>query len=243
MKQILALLVLSILASSASAKDDGIRLQGAVGDCRFTGSPDGQWWQRDHEHSNDFKEHCGEIGISVPVAYGFRAHARFVTLGRAHTRAFAQTYPDDNKSRADLTLDPRRAECQPQFTSNCEYYWTGDGGPTPGFVLGFSHDLFSVGVVRFEGEAGAFIHQLKWNNQVYPLGCAENDCPWRIAINQKSGYQVAPMVGLTSYIGIARGIDLYVAFREYLRIGEHVNVTAGIKGPVEQWLAGVQLTF
>jgi hypothetical protein len=242
MKTIFALL-LGIFATSAIAGQDGIRLQAGFGDCRFTGSPPGQWWQPDHDHSNDFKDHCGEARVSVPVAYGFRAYAGMVTLGRAHTRAIAQTYPADNKALADLTLDPNRAECAEQFRNNCNYYWTGDGGPTPGFALGFSRELFRFGRLSVEPEVGVFIHQLKWNNQVYPLGCPDTECGWRITINQKSGYQFAPVIGVTATFEIMRKLDLYVAFREYLRIGEHVNVTAGVKGPVEQWLAGVQLTF
>lgn len=242
MKTIFALL-LGIFVSSALAGQDGIRLQAAVGDCRLTGSPPGQWWQPDHEHSNDFKDHCGEIAISAPVAYGFRAHAKFVTLGRAHTRALAQTFPEDSRALADLTLDPNRRECADRFSNNCIYQWTGDGGPTPGVVLGFSRELFRLGRLSVEPELGVFIHKIKWNNQVYPLGCPESECAWRIEVNQRSGYQFAPVVGVTATFEIVPKLDLYVAFREYFRIGEHVNVTAGIKGPVEQWLAGVQLTF
>lgn len=242
MKTIFALL-LSITAASAIAGQDGIRLQAAGGDCRLTSSPPGQWWQPDHDHSNDFKDHCGEVRITAPVAYGFRAYAGIVTLGRAHTRAFAQTYPDDNKALANLSADPRRQECADKFSNDCLYYWTGDGGPTPGLVLGFSRQLFKAGRLSVEPELGVFIHQMKWNNQVYPLGCPESECAWRITINQRSGYQFAPVVGVTALFEVAPKLDLYVAFREYLRIGEHVEVTAGIKGPVEQWLAGVQLTF
>lgn len=240
------LLVLGVLVDHAHAAE--LTLEAGLGRSAFTGSPPGQWWQPEHEHSNALKDDSGEIGVSLPVsAFGteFKLHARYVSLGRAHTRALAQTYPEDNKALANLSADLRRAECNEKFTNNCLYYWTGDGGPRPGFVLSVSHELLRYGRLRLDGEAGAFIHRLTWNNQVYPLDCADTQCSWRIAVDQKSEWKVTPMIGATALFELSHEykVDFYAGFRRYYQIGEHVEVTAGIKGSADQWVAGLQKTF
>ena len=240
------LLVLGVLVDHAHAAE--LTLEAGLGRCAFTGSPPGQWWQPEHEHSNALKDDCGEIGVAWPVSvFGaeLKLHGRYVSLGRAHTRALARTFAGDDASRANLNADIRRPECNPAFEMDCLYFWTGDGGPKPGFVLSVSHELLRFGRLRLDGEVGAFIHRLSWNNQVYPLDCADTQCSWRITIDQKSGWQVAPMIGATALFELSRAdkLDLYVGFRRYYRIGEHVPVTAGIKGPADQWVAGLQKTF
>jgi hypothetical protein len=241
-----ALLALAQLASAATL--DGLRVEGGVGDCRFSPSPPGQWWQPDHEHSNDYKDHCGEIGASLPVASVFgrelRLGARYVTLGRAHTRAIARTFDNDDAKLADASLDPQREECHKQIAKDCDLWWTGDGG-AKGLEFALTYELLSRGPFRLEGEAGAYVHQIKWNNQVYPLGCPDTSCAYRVTVNQKSDYQISPVVGLRLFFELSREdkLDLFVGFQEFLRIGEHTPVTAGVKGPVEKWTFGIAKTF
>ena len=65
--------------------------------------------------------------MALPVSvFGaeLKIHARYVSLGRAHTRALARTFDNDDASRANVNADIRRRECDSEFAMDCLYFWT-----------------------------------------------------------------------------------------------------------------------
>ncbi len=227
-------LLLVAIALPSYAAESGITFDAGYADCRFTPSPDGQWWQKDQDHSNRYKAGCGTLGFSARLNPAWTAGIHFVSLGRAETNALAVTCPGDDCAARDTTANIRRAECSTSFKDNCLYQWRG-AGRAEGFNFSLRYHLFDMGKVRIEAKGGAFAHRLAWNEVVEPMGCMDN-CSWRIQVDQRSSYRIAPMGGAVASWGY-----FYASWEFYGRIGEHTPVSAGVKGPVEVKTIGVMI--
>lgn len=221
-----------------------VRVEIASGQARYGQSPDNMWWQSGHENQSVYK-HNGTIdaGIGVSINPTWSVNLRYVNFGLAHTRALAITCPNDDCTKRDLTKDTRRAECGQGFAENCLYQWNGDGGDNPGLNFSISARALRLGQLSIEPEIGLFLYRMHWNEQVYPLGCTDNTCPWRVTVEQKTGYYLSPMGGLMARLAITKELSLVAGTRYYLRTSQHVPISAGISGPVQTWLAGVAINF
>lgn len=217
----------------------------AAGQGRFGKSPDGMWWQSDHDNPSRYKDNRSfELGVAGRITGSYGWSIRYVSLGRAHTRAMARTSVGDDAKNIDRSKDGRRAACQSGFNEdNCEYQWSGDGGPTPGLNFAIDYELVKIGRFSLEPEVGAYVYRMKWSEQVFPMDCTDTACPWRVTVEQKTGYYVSPMAGLTARFSLARNASVFVATRYYLRTSQHVPISAGISGPAQTWLAGITTSF
>lgn len=234
----------ALFAGGVKASIPDIKFEVAGGQCRYQKAPDGLYQWHDQEHPSLFKDNgCGEIGIAgnLNPAYGWSL--RYVNLGRAHTRGITATCPGDNCNNRDATLNPRRPDCATSFNEqNCEYQWNGDGG-IKGINFAVNHELFKLGPVHFDGELGVLLYQMKWNIQVFPMDCSDGDCAWRETVNQKTGYFLSPMGGLTARIPITDRASLFAGTRIYLRTSQHLPISSGVQGYLQCWIAGIQTSF
>lgn len=221
-----------------------VRLELGLGQARYGQSPDGMWWQSDHQNQSVYK-HNGAIdaGVAVSLNPAWSFNVRYVNFGQAHTRALAVTCPGDDCTKRDMTKDLRRAECGRGFAENCLYQWNGDGGDNPGLNFSLSVRALSFERLSIEPELGLFIYRMHWNEQVYPLGCTDGACPWRVTVDQKTGYYVSPMGGLIARVALTKDLSAFAGTRYYLRTSQHVPISAGISGPVQMWLAGLAWSF
>lgn len=212
----------------------------AVGECRFEKSPDGMWWQSDHENYSRYKNNrCGEIEVArkFDQAPALGWSIRYVTLGTAETNALASACPGDDCSKADRTIDQYRAECDKSFQANCVYHWR-TVNQIKGLNFALNLEVARKGIFAAELEGGVFAYFLKSYGEVTSTRCRDDNCPWRESIVQQSGLLLSPMVGMT-----LRGGPFFVATRYYFRTSQHSPITAGISGGVQTWLVGVQTSF
>lgn len=232
-----------LLIGIAGSSFSQVRVDVAAGQGRYQASPAGQWWQPDQNNQNRYKDNQSvEMGLSGKINPTFGWAVRYVNLGRAHTRATAVTTPSDSGQR-DKSKDPSRSECKQAFNEdNCLYHWSGDGGSSPGINLSGTAQLLTLGRLSFEGELGAYLYKMKWSEQVCPVDCQTNDA-WRVTVEQKTGYYISPMGGLTARLSITKDISVFVATRLYTRTSQHVPISAGISGPAQTWLGGVSITL
>lgn len=214
-----------------------LKFELGVGQCRFGPSPDGMWWQKDQEHSNRYKTNgCIEWGVAGKVNPLFGWSLRWVDLGQAHTNALAIACANDDCSKTDRT-QIRRAECSAGIKGDCLYQWKGAGG-IKGVNFALSMEMLRHGHLSLEGELGVLVYRMRWSEQIYPMGCDGASCPWRYEVEQKTGYYASPEVSL-----IARYKYLWAGTRYYTRTSQHVPISAGISGPAQTWMAGVQVPF
>lgn len=246
--QTLLCVVIAAIAACTATKafSDPLRLEVAGGQCRYQQTPDGMYvWQHDENHASTFKDNgCGEIGISGKFAgsdYGWAV--RYVNLGRAHTRAITAGCPNDDCTDRDTTKDVHRPECLTNFNDdNCEYQWNGDGG-IKGINFSASMRLAQVGPIRVEGELGLLLYQMKWNIQVFPMGCSDGDCPWRMTANQQTGYYLSPMGGIVGRVALTKNSSVFAGTRVYMRTSQHIPISSGVTGYSQTWMAGIQTSF
>lgn len=241
------LLCVSALAYSGEGlkvPESDLRLEVAFGQCRFQKSPDGMWWQKDQENNSRYKDNgCGEFGIRGTLNPVFGWSLRYVNLGRAHTNSRAVTCPADNCANRDPKKDFQRADCMPKFNEdNCRYQWLGDGG-IKGIAFALNAELFAYGRFSLEGEAGAMLYQLKWNAQIYPLGCHDGACPWRETVDQKTNYALTPLAGLALRYRLTEHSSIFLKSDIYFRTQQHLPISAGIGGYAQTWLAGMSMSF
>ena len=217
-------------------------LEVAGGQCRYGSSPDGMWWQSDQEHSNRYKTNgCMQFGGALYLNPAWAVTARAINLGHAGLNALAVACPGDDCSKSNPALDKQRAACAGKFTEDCLYRWKG-AGDIKGVLFGFRAKALSAADFSVEPELGVFVYRARWSAQVYPLTCssgADNaTCPWRIEAEQKSGYYVSPEAGL-----MLRYKYLFAGTQYFFRTTQHTNITAGIGGPAQTWIAGVTVNF
>ena len=224
---------LSLAGSSFSEDRAKITADLGFANCRHTPSPDGQWYQKDQDHSNRYKGGCGTFGLSIPVSGNWTAGIHYVSLGRVETHALAVNFPGDDRANMTAEINPRRAECRESMKEGCLYQWH-TGSSTHGLNFSASYLLFNLGDASIEAKGGLYVHKLSNAAVVEPLGCRDN-CAWRGHLDQ-SATRIAPMWG-----GVVRWKWLYASWEFYERIGEHTPVTANIKGRVEVKTIGVSI--
>lgn len=228
-------------ASIMNPPQAGLKFETAAGQCRFEKSPDGMWWQSDHENDSRYKNNrCGEVGVSMKFAPApaIGWSARYVTLGDAETNALAVSCPGDDCAGVDHhSAALLRPECAQAFAANCLYHWR-TVNTIKGFNFALNGEILRHGPFAAELEAGAFVYYLKSYAEVHSPGCNDGACPWRVEIQQYSGWLVSPMVGATLRAG-----PFFVASRYYFRTSQHSPVTAGIAGGAQTWLIGIQTSF
>lgn len=251
MKTVFAAVLLSILASNTFAVEEHrLRAEVAYGQGRFERSPPGMWWQPDHDNPSQYKDNQSwEAGLSYSLTPIFGVSARLVHIGWAHTRARATTCPLDDCANRDRSLDSRRQDCPLAFSdNNCMYEWDGDGGINHGINLALTAELLKVWRLSFEAEGGVLLYRVNWSEQVHNIGCSGTECPWRMDVDQRSDFFLSPMVGATLRADrcfglLPAGWGCSAGTRYYFRTTQHTPVTAGIAGPAQTWLIGMQKTF
>jgi opacity protein-like surface antigen len=136
-----ALLGLSI---AINAHSEGLRVEGAVGQCQAKTSGEGDWWQGDDFTSDQIKSGCYQIGVSKIYGHlGWRA--AWVDLGRAklHEDAWGGVFPDG--------------------TPGPEPHWTAKGeGRVYGPTFGGLYERSLIGKLLGSAEAGVFGYRSYW---------------------------------------------------------------------------------
>lgn len=215
-------------------RNTGITLDFGLSDNRFTPSPDDQWRQKDQDGTGRYKTTAGTFGLSFELNPAWTVGIHYASFGRPHVDALAVAFPGDARENMTAAIDPKRADCQPQFNGNgCLYQWH-----TASYVRGVnfstSFRMFEIEGVRFDAKVGLFAHKLSTSAIVEPLGCRDN-CPWRVQVDQ-SAERISPMLG-----AVVRWKWIFASWESYERIGAHTPVTANVKGAVEVKTIGVRI--
>lgn len=241
---VLVAFAFTFICSHAQAGDT-LRFEVAGGQCRYQQAPEGLYqWRYDETHQSQYKDNgCGEIGIAGDINSRFGWAVRYTNLGRAHTRGITATCPNDDCNLRDASVSAARPECADHFNEqNCEYQWNGDGG-IKGINFSVNTEIARIGKVSLEGELGVLLYQMKWNIQVFPMGCSDGDCPWRETANQQTGYYLSPMGGLVARFALTKNASLFAGSRLYMRTSQHIPISSGVTGYSQTWVAGVQTSF
>lgn len=201
-------------------------------DCRFTSAPDGQYYQKDQNHSQQLKAGCGLAGFSFargPWTFGLH----YVDLGTARTEAVAIAFEGDEKANFPAGTDPYRSECVAGIKGNCAYQFR-TSNKVYGFNFSAARELFKIGEVSFDAKAGLYLHRLVLHAQVEPTTCRDN-CPWTFRMEQ-AATRITPTWG-----AVVRWKYFFASWEFYENIGNHTPVTAGIKGRSEVKTIGVSI--
>lgn len=227
------LLSLALAAPLSAIAQHGVSLELGYVQPRYTPSPDNQWWQKDQDSSGRYKTNGMSVGLNFDLNPSWTASLRYVDLGRPRVDALAVTFPND--SRADLVpgTDTLRAECSTSYQSGCLYQWHTQSH-IRGFEFDFAQKLFQIGTVRVDGKVGLLAYHMNQTAVWEPLGCRDN-CPWRLTFNQ-SGNGLSPSWG-----AVVRWKYLYFMWDFKERIGEHMPVTANVKGRMEVKTFGLRI--
>lgn len=206
-------------------------VQFAVGQSRYTPSPDGVWWNRDQEHSNRYKTNgVMQFGAHAKVSENFGVQVDWVNLGWARTNSQAVACANDDCSKTDMS-QIRRAPCNAELTGDCLYNFRGAGG-IKGLKLGVTWAPLHLGPFTPELEAGLLAYKARWSIRVTPLDCTHDDraCSWTREIEQSTrcGFVcLSPEVGGTLWWKNTVGLT----GQYYFRTTQHTPMTAGFGGP------------
>jgi hypothetical protein len=204
-----------------------------AGQCRYQAQPDGQWMNRDQEHSNRYKTNgCPQFGVTMTLNPAWSVSADWVNLGWARTNAQAVACAGDS---CPPKLDPKRAECNKELTGDCLYNFRGAGG-VKGLKFAFLWDAYKLGPVTAQLEGGVLAYVIRQSIRVTPLDCTADDktCSWTREIEQKTrcgSICLSPEVGATLWWK-----NLGAGFQYYLRTTQHTTMTAGFGGPATVWM-------
>ena len=212
-------------------------VEAAVGQCRLSRSPENMWWRGDMENSSHFKTNwCPQFGAALDVGPIFGFSARWVNLGNATVNSIVVSCPDDDCSKADPTKY-RRPECNNGPNENCIQRTRGSWN-VRGMLFTINAEAFNVAGISVRPEAGAYVYRVRGTVRVMPIGCDESRCPWSADIVQQTGYYISPEVGL-----MLHWRNVFVGTQYFLRTTQHTNISAGIGGPAQTWVAGVRVPF
>jgi len=211
----------------------GVSLDLGYSDCRFTPAPDGQWYQKDQDHSSRYKAGCGTAGFSFDLTPGWTVGIHYVQLGRTRVDALAIAFPGDDRAKFDASTVPTRAECDRTWHDGCTYQWRSSSF-TRGVNFSTSFRMFELGSVRFDAKVGAYAYKITQSSVVEPLNCRD-DCAWR-GVMEQNGKGLSPTWG-----GVVRWKFLYASWERYETVGDHMPVVANFKGPVEVKTIGVRI--
>lgn len=222
-----------LLLGIAGSNFAQVSIEAGYADCRHTSAPDGQYYQKNQEFSQQLKSGCGKVGLSYKLSSDWILGVDYVSLGTARTEATAIAFAGDDASNFHAGTDAYRAECLSGPTGNCAYQFR-TSNKVYGFNFSAAYRMFNLGPVEFYGKGGLYLHRLVLHAQVEPTTCRDN-CPWTIRMEQAAN-RVTPMWGV-----VARWKYLYVSWERYENIGVHSPVTAGIKGSAEVKTIGVSI--
>lgn len=235
-----------IACDKAHAEPSGFTFDLGIGEARSTPAPDGQWYQKEQLNSVRTIDNVHSIGFSLRASQRFTLGLHYATLGQVSIDADAVTCPgDDCDHNRDNTKDFHRADCQAAFNpDNCQYRWV-SSGRAKGMLGTVAFRLYDMGALGFDLRAGGYFHQLKYGAVVERLGCQDDPSCRLVTVEQKARYGLAPVLGLGAKYAPdwARGGYLAVTWDRFFRMGEHIEVTAGFKGPTDRTMiwAGLPL--
>lgn len=211
-----------------------------AGQCRYGEAPDGQWQNRDQEHSNRHKTNgCLQFGAAWRLNPSMGFSIDWVNLGWARNNAQAVACAND---KCPPQQDPRRAECNDKLTGDCLYNFRGAGGIKGiKFVATWETPKWHDFSAQFG--AGAFAYVIRQSMRVTPLNCTADDrtCNWTREIEQKTRCGLvclSPEVEATLWWK-----NLGFGWQHYFRTTQHTNMTAAFGGPANVWLGKVRVTW
>lgn len=227
------------LCWTAKAQGVGLTLDLGAGEARNTPAPDGQFYQKEHENSVRTKDNVHSFGLSFQPEGPWTLGLHYTTLGQVAIEALAVTCPADDcgKSR-DNSKDFRRAGCQPTFNEdNCQYRWV-SAGRAKGVLFSAAYRFVDLGPLGLDLRGGAYLHQLKYGAVVERVGCQDDPSCRLLTIEQQSRYRLAPMLGIGAKYAPAwaHGGFAALTWDRFFRMGEHIEVTAGFKGPTDRMM-------
>lgn len=214
-------------------RHSGVTFDTGYADCRHTSAPDGQYYQKNQNFSQQLKSGCGTAGLSYRLSDDWILGADYVSLGTARTEATAIAFTGDDAANFAAGTDAYRAECKDGIKGNCAYQFR-TANKVYGFNFSAAYRFFNVGPVEFYGKGGLYLHRLVLHAQVENVNCRDN-CPWTFRMEQ-SANRLTPMWGV-----VARWKYFYASWERYENIGAHSPVTAGIKGSAEVKTIGVSI--
>lgn len=235
---------MTILTPKAHAAPSGWTFDMGAGEARSTPPPDGQFYQKEFQNSVRTIDNVHSIGFSLRASERWTLGLHYATLGQVAIDADAVTCPrDDCANGRDNTKDFRRAECQPAFNDdNCQYRWV-SSGRAKGMLGTLAYRVADMGALGFDARGGAYFHQLKYGAVIERLGCQDDPSCRLAVVEQKARYGLAPMLGLGAKYAPewAKGGYLALTWDRFFRMGEHIEVTAGFKGPTDRTMLFVGL--
>lgn len=217
-----------------------ISLQVGTGQCRYSPSPDGMWWNRDQEHSNRYKTNgCLQLGVHAAVNPQLGFQVDWVNLGWARTNSQAVACANDD---CPPKADPKRAECNKELTGDCLYNFRG-AGSIKGLKFGVTYAPVIWGNWRPELEAGVLAYKARWSIRVTPLDCTADDrtCSWSREIEQSTrcgSICLSPEVGAMLWWK-----NIGFGGQYYFRTTQHTPLTAGFGGPAHIWMVKGRITL
>ncbi len=218
------------------------RVDLAMGQCRYSPSPNGMWWQRDEPHSNRYKtNNCFQPGLHFQITQTYGVNLRYVDLGTASLNALAWVCDNDDCSTLDKSKADRN-ECKEGFNKNCLARWASHGG-VKGVSASIDAEVLRMGKLGIEAELGVLIYRAQWHASVTNFDCQGGDCPWQIQVGQRSGTYVSPLTSLYLRYHLTKELSVYGGTQIYWRTAQHTNISPGINGKAQTWLAGVSVGF
>lgn len=234
-------LLAAVFAAPAFAIN-GVTIDVGAGEARATAAPDGQFWQKENHNSLRMKDNVQAIGISFQLNPMWSVGAHTANLGTYEIHAQAVTCPGDDCTKADRTKDPSRPECKGKFSDDsCRYSWVSNGGAR-GFTLDTAITPWDWHGLKPQVRGALYVHRVYWRAVVENTDCRDAGC-WRYAFNQKSYYQIRPVLGLgVEYAPAwAKGGSLVLSVDRFFDIAKHNEVTAGFKGDIDRTMIWVKL--
>lgn len=203
-------------------------------DCRYTPSPNGQFWQSDSDHSSRYKSGCGRFGLGLQITPAWNLNAAWVNLGRTDVNALAWACPGDDCTRLVKSVSP---DCPQALKENCQYRFN-SGAYARGLALGTRLRLFEAGPIKVEVLGGLYAHKLTSHAQVEPINCHDGPNCQRFSTLDQTAFRISPIWGAS-----AQWKFLFVSWEAYENIGVHTPVTANVKGRVEVKTLGLRIPF
>jgi hypothetical protein len=239
--------IVSFLAGIAVAISTGPRAESILdgkttfdlgaGECRYTASPPGQWWQPEFQHSIRTVDNCQSIGFSFALARSWTVGIHYASLGSVAIDATAVTCrADDCEKNRDYAKDFYRPECLKWNEDNCAYRWT-SGGNAKGALATAAYRVFDMGALGFDLRGGLYFHQLKYAAAVENFGCPDMASCRQLTVTQKTHFDVRPVLGISAKYkpGFLHGGFVAVTWDRFFGIGNRVDqFTGGFKGDTDR---------
>jgi hypothetical protein len=217
-----------------------------AGECRYTRSPAGQWWQPEFQNSFRTVDNCQSLGFTFELNRSWSFGLHYAALGSVSIDAIAVTCKDDDcEHNRDKSKDFYRDECKKWSEDNCAYRWA-SGGNAKGALATAAYRVFDMGALGFDLRGGLYFHQLKYAAVVENIGCPDAPSCRQVQITQKTHFAVRPVYGLGAKYspGWMQGGYIGMTWDRFVGIGDRVKeMTAGFKGDTDRLMfwAGLPL--